>query len=85
MKTYQYAVFPALAIAAFGFTAKPTSDIDDPIAASFERELNHESVVPAPAARADIDEDILYSLINKPLQTQPAAPTADVLVTRTEQ
>ena len=85
MKTYQYAIFPALIITVFGFSAIPTSDREDPVAASFERELNHESEVPSPAARTDIDEDILYSLINKPLQSQPEAPVDGVLVAGAEQ
>ena len=53
MKTYQYAIFPALIITVFGFSAIPTSDREDPVAAGFERELNHEPVVPAPAAPVD--------------------------------
>ena len=45
-----------------------TNETDDPIVASFERELNHKPIAAQPATRADIDEDVLYELVNKPLQ-----------------
>jgi hypothetical protein len=34
--------------------------------------LSHEAVPAAPAARADIDSDVLYELVNQPLQTRDA-------------
>jgi hypothetical protein len=80
MQTFQYAIFPTLINTVFGFSAIPTSNRDDPIADSFERKLNHEPVVSVPAARSGNDEDILCSLINKPLQSQPETPVDSVLV-----
>ena len=42
----------------------------DQVVASFVRELNHESPTPAPATRTDIDTDILYAMVNDPLQSR---------------
>ena len=46
---------------------------DDQVIASFEREFNHEPTAAKPAERADIDADVLYELVNKPLQASAAA------------
>ena len=61
-----------LLVAAFSVDAIASSDndADDPVVSSFERELNRE---PAPAkdvTRDEIDEDVLYTLVNKPLQSE---------------
>ena len=42
----------------------------DQVVASFTRELKHESATAAPVTRAELDHDILYSMINIPLQTE---------------
>lgn len=55
---------------------------DDQIVASFEREFNHETPAEKPATRAAVDEDILYDLVNKPLQDGNA--TREILVAKNE-
>ena len=55
---------------------------DDQIVASFEREFNHETPAARPAKRAAIDEDVLYELVNKPLQDGKF--TNEVLVAKNE-
>ena len=47
----------------------PAETSDDPIVASFERELNHETPQPNAVSGSDIDSDILYERIAKPLQS----------------
>ena len=39
--------------------------VDDPIAQSFERELNREPGPQAPVRRDSIDDDVLYQALNK--------------------
>lgn len=48
---------------------KPGSTQDDPIVASFERDMNREAVQPKTVTRDDVDSDVLYERINKRLQT----------------
>jgi len=43
-------------------------ETEDQVVASFEREFNHKTPAAKPATRAAIDEDVLYELVNKPLQ-----------------
>ena len=59
----------AAAIAVFGSYANSTQPAEDQLHASFERELHHTAGPAAPAKRSDVDEDVLYELINKPLQS----------------
>ncbi len=42
----------------------------DQVVASFARELNHTAAIAAAVTRAEIDHDILYSMINVLLQTE---------------
>jgi len=65
--------------------ADDSAQYDDQVVASFERALNHE---PAPAQdvkRDDIDEDALYTLINKALQSEDDDVTEDTLIAGAEQ
>jgi hypothetical protein len=59
-------------VAAIASQARQTQVAVDPVLASFDRALSHEAVPAAPAARADIDSDVLYELVNQPLQTRDA-------------
>jgi len=60
----------AIFVAAFGSQARQTQTTDDPVIASFERALHHEAGPAARAIRSDIDNDVLYELVNQPLHTQ---------------
>ena len=48
----------------------PAGEPDDPVAASFERELNHEPAPRKETKREDIDSDELYKRVNEPLWTR---------------
>ena len=50
----------------------------DPVAESFDRAFNHEPAPAAPATRESIDDDVLYDLVNLPLQTPEPALWPDV-------
>ena len=56
---------------------QPTATKDDQVAASFEREFAHEAPQPKPATRDDVDSDVLYERISKPLQTPDNGIDAD--------
>lgn len=56
---------------------KPTATNDDQVVASFEREFNHEAPQPKPSTRDDVDSDILYERISKPLRTPNSGIDAD--------
>ena len=60
----------AIFVAAIASQARQTQTNDDPVTASFERALHHEVGPAARATRSDIDNDVLYALVNQPLQTQ---------------
>ncbi len=47
--------------------ATHTTDARDQVVASFERELNHEPVPARDVRRDDIDDDLLYALVNDSL------------------
>lgn len=51
----------------------------DPVAESFDRALNHEAAPLPDPVRTNIDDDVLYRLINQPLQSadESAPVTAD--------
>lgn len=68
-----------LLIAAVVMAAADTiaSESDDPVVASFERELNHEPAPRKAVERDDIDDDELYARINKPLQTPEGGEDVD--------
>ena len=52
---------------------KAADESDDAIVASFERELNREPTDPQHVARKDVDDDVLYLRISKPLQSPDLA------------
>ena len=56
-----------LAALSLDVVASNTPDARDQVAASFERELNHEPVPAHDVRRDDIDEDVLYAQINAAL------------------
>lgn len=59
-----------------GVTSSNADEATDEISASFDRAFNHEpAAAPAPA-RFNADDDVLYLLINEPLQTADDAPQA---------
>jgi hypothetical protein len=62
----------AIFVAAIGSQARQTQTTNDPVTASFERALHHEVGPAVRATRSDIDNDVLYALVNQPLQTQDA-------------
>ncbi len=45
--------------------AEPPAPASDQIVASFERALNHESTEVRPVKRDDIDNDVLYWMVNR--------------------
>lgn len=53
------------AVLAFGISFAEESKVTDQIAASFERELNHESPPAAQVSRSAIDDDVLYKEVNE--------------------
>jgi len=63
--------FAALALAIISSTADSRYSVvaDDQVIASFEREFSHETVLAAATTREAISSDVLYELINKPLQS----------------
>ena len=67
----------AIFVAAIGSQARQAQTANDPVIASFERVLHHEAGRAARATRSDIDNDVLYELVNQPLQTQSAAVKTD--------
>jgi len=68
----------ALLLAFASNAAEKSADIDDDqIVASFERELNHETPQPRLAAGRDIDDDVLYERVAKPLQSPETGETTD--------
>lgn len=67
----------AIFVAAIASQARQTQTTDDSITASFERTLHHEVGPAARVTRSDIDNDVLYALVNQPLQTQD--PSSAVL------
>ncbi len=81
MKTRTYFVVWVCSamLAAFASNAAEESadGDDDQIVASFERELSHETPQPKVAAGGDIDDDVLYERIAKPLQSSQSEITAD--------
>jgi hypothetical protein len=59
-----------MAVAAVsGAHYQPSPTVEDPILASFERELSHEPGQAAPTTGSGIDDDVLYDLISAPLQS----------------
>lgn len=52
--------------------ASSSLNSDDPVVASFSRELNRKPGLAAPAERSMIDEDELYRLVNSPHWTRIA-------------
>lgn len=76
MKTRKI-IFTLAALTAI--SAVIADDTDYQVAASFERELSHQPSQSVPATRNEIDKDVLYRLINKPLQTAEAADSTPEL------
>ena len=74
-----------LAVLSVDVVASNSDDSSDPVVASFERELNHEPTPAQDVTRDDIDDDVLYTLVNKPLQSQDDDVTEDTLVAGAEQ
>ena len=74
-----------LAALSVDVVASNTEDASDPVVASFDRELNHEPTPAQDATRDDIDEDVLYTLINKPLQSEDDEVTEETLIAGAEQ
>ncbi len=63
----------AIFVAAIGSQARQIQSVEDPVIASFDRALHHEAGPAVPATRSDIDNDLLYELVNQPLHTQRTA------------
>lgn len=57
----------AIFVVAIGSQAKQVRSAEDPVIASFDRSLHHEAGPAATATGSDIDNDILYELVNQPL------------------
>lgn len=64
-------------VAAIGSQARQTQTTDDAVIASFERALKHEAGPAAPVTRSNIDNDVLYELVNQPLRTQSTGANHD--------
>ena len=52
---------------------QPADEAKDPIVTSFEREFNHEAPQPKTINGKDVEDDVLYERINKPLQSSASA------------
>ena len=65
--------------------ADDSAQNDDQVVASFERALNHEPVPAQDVKRDDIDEDALYTLINKALQSEDDDVTEETLIAGADQ
>ncbi len=81
MKTRTFLViwiFAAM-LATFASNAaeKPTDPVGKQVAASFERDLNREATQPTTATGDDIDDDVLYERIAKPLQSPDSNEATD--------
>lgn len=63
----------AIFVAAIGSQARQIQSTEDLVIASFDRALHHEAGPAAPTTRSDVDNDVLYELINQPLLTQSTA------------
>ena len=68
----------AICVAAIATQARQTQVISDPVVASFDRALSHEAGPSVPAVRTDIDNDVLYALVNQPLHSRDTAAGATV-------
>jgi Holliday junction resolvase RusA-like endonuclease len=69
----------AIFVAAIGSQARQTQATDDGIIASFDRALHHEAGPATPTTRPDIDNDLLYEMVNQPLRTQRAAGSTNLV------
>ena len=68
-KTATSLVVATLFIAGITSQANTAPEAYDPVLASFDRAFNHESVPAASVTGADVQNDVLYQHINRPLQT----------------
>ena len=68
-KTATSLVVATLFIAGITSQANTAPEAYDPVVASFDRAFNHESAPAALVTRAEVESDILYQHINRPLQT----------------
>lgn len=75
--TLAWLFIAGVALATVGTQADDAGNDEDPVVASFERELNHETTPRKDVTRDAIDEDELYALVNKPLQSEDADEDTD--------
>jgi len=75
----------ALSLNIVATQADDSAQNDDQVVASFERAFNHEPVPAQDVKRDDIDEDVLYTLVNKALQSEDDEVTEKTLIAGAEQ